>query len=115
MKLFGKLDIFIILILCFLVFFFADAKKDADRAEIFVSGKLEHIVDLTRDATYDIDGHMVVEVGGGKIRALESDCPDQLCVEEGWIAFSGIPIVCVPNEIMIVIPEGPDELDAISR
>ena len=115
MKLFGKFDIFIILIMCFLVFFFTDTRKGADRAEIYLSGKLEHIVELTKDATYDIGGHMVVEVKEGKIRALETDCPDQICVKEGWVSSSGVPIVCVPNEIMIVIPKGQQEMDAISR
>ncbi len=50
----------------------------------------------------------VVEVAPGKIRVLQADCPDQVCVRQGWIETGVAPIVCLPNRLVIEITGGPD-------
>lgn len=70
--------------------------------------------DPTVDATYTVTGdvgEMVIEVKDGKWHMLEADCPNQICVNTGWvsldlmdtIANTGI-ITCIPNDI-VVAPE----------
>ncbi|MGB9594978.1 MAG: NusG domain II-containing protein [Candidatus Poribacteria bacterium] len=73
--------------------------------------------DLSKDGIISIlDGKMHIEVNKGKIRVLDSDCPNHNCMKMGWIKSKGQTIVCVPNRVLIEIKSGePQSLDAISR
>ncbi len=42
-----------------------------------------------------------IEVVPGSIRILEASCPDQICVNQGYISNSLIPITCLPNHLVI--------------
>lgn len=56
----------------------------------------------------------VVEFAPGKVRVREANCPDQVCVRQGWIETGVAPIVCLPNRLTIEITDGqPEELDGI--
>lgn len=43
----------------------------------------------------------VIQVLDGKIRVLEADCPDHTCVRTGWLRSDALPIVCLPNRLVI--------------
>ena len=59
---------------------------------------------LTFDGIYAInDGKNTIEIRDGKVRMTEADCPNHLCVRQGWISFSGQSIVCLPNELSVTI------------
>ncbi len=53
----------------------------------------------------------------GKIRVMESDCPQQICVKQGWIKSPNDMIVCVPNRTIIYLKSDKKEnkLDYISE
>jgi hypothetical protein len=55
-----------------------------------------------------------VEIAGKRVRIVQSPCPNQLCVQQGWISTPGQSIVCVPGRILIYI-EGKSAVDAILR
>lgn len=59
-------------------------------------------------------GPAKVEVAGGKVRMLEANCPEQICVRQGWIKDPGAAVVCLPGEIVIHI-DGPATVDAVTR
>lgn len=42
-----------------------------------------------------------VQVQDGKIRVLEVECPDQTCVHMGYLSDTRLPIVCLPNRLVI--------------
>ena len=48
----------------------------------------------------------------GRIRVSEADCPDQICVHQGFISDGTTPIVCLPNKLIIQIIGGGEALDA---
>ena len=48
----------------------------------------------------------------GRIRVSEAGCPDQVCVHQGWISDGTVPIVCLPNKLIIEIKGGGESLDA---
>ena len=56
----------------------------------------------------------LIEICDGRIRVAEADCPDQLCVQMGWLQNSGLPVVCLPNRLVIQYAQSLDGLDAIS-
>lgn len=47
----------------------------------------------------------------GQIWVEEADCPDQICVHKGKISTSAVPIVCLPNQLIIEIVGGGSDLD----
>lgn len=56
----------------------------------------------------------VVEVRDGKIRVKEADCPDKTCVKSGWLNSSAMPIVCLPNRLVIEFTDKESEVDAVA-
>ena len=50
----------------------------------------------------------------GRIRVVEANCPDQVCVNQGWIKDSALPIVCLPNKLILEITGGEETADAIT-
>ena len=56
-------------------------------------------------------GSNTVQVEKGRIRVSEADCPDQVCVNQGWISGGTVPIICLPHRLMIEIVGGGGGLD----
>jgi hypothetical protein len=86
-------------------------------ARILVDGEQLRSVDLASSATetFEVvseDGDRnVVAIERGRIRVTEANCPDQVCVRQGWISDSATPIVCLPHGLVIEITgveDGPD-------
>jgi len=44
-----------------------------------------------------------IEIRPGEIGMLYADCPDQLCVKQGFISNSHLPITCLPNRVVITL------------
>ncbi len=55
--------------------------------------------------------HLTLEVREGRIRFSESDCPDRVCVNTGFISVNGQVAACVPARILVRITGEPDESD----
>ena len=51
-------------------------------------------------------GRNVVRVEQGQIAVVEADCPDKICVHQGFVGESGIPIVCLPHKLVIELEDG---------
>jgi hypothetical protein len=61
-------------------------------------------LDLGIDRVLELpDDGVVVEVREGRVRILESDCPQQICVKTRWIRHPRHVIACVPNKVLITI------------
>ena len=68
--------------------------------------------------TYHVNGensYNTVLVQQGHVRMLEASCPDQVCVNQGWISDSTLPIVCLPNKVIIEIVGEEAQLDAVTK
>ena len=73
-------------------------------AEIYSDNKLIKTVSLNKDAEFTIkngDNYNIVRIRNGKISVCESNCKNQICVKQGEIDNSLLPIVCVPNRLVI--------------
>ena len=55
-------------------------------------------------------GPTTFEIKNGRVKILESACPNKNCVNQGW----NNPLVCLPNKVIITI-QNQDEIDAISE
>lgn len=57
-----------------------------------------------------------LEIRSGSIGMVSADCPDKLCVHQGFIDRPGFPIVCLPNKLVIQLRATiPEELDVIAH
>lgn len=88
-------------------------------ARITLDGKLVEEIDLsavTQAYTFTVEGPggftNTIQVEHGRIRVREAGCPDQVCVNQGYISDGTVPIVCLPNRLVIEIVGGGDSLDA---
>lgn len=65
--------------------------------------------DINKDEYYTLDGEygiFHIEVKDGKCRAINVECPNHNCEGVGWISPNNpLPIVCIPNNIVITIDE----------
>jgi hypothetical protein len=95
------------------------APKNGARARIYKDGELFCTIDLSSVAepyTVQVGGGNVVRVERGRIRMESADCPDKLCVGQGWSSSAAKPIVCLPNRVTIIVEGGSGvEPDAVSR
>ena len=98
----------------------ADSQRPAI-IEIKVRGNLLHTI-APRPGDHqtirlDEEGrHNVVEIRDGRVRMLEANCPDQLCVRIGWVSQPPRQIVCLPHAILIaVVSQGESNVDHIVR
>ena len=107
----------VILVCSLIPLFLLRAGEEGGRARILLHGEELRTVDLTSSATETFavegeDGHRnVVAVEKGRIRVTEANCPDQVCVRQGWIRDGATPIVCLPHGLVIEITgveDGPD-------
>lgn len=90
--------------------------RRAGTAEIYVDGELIRTVDLNNDETFTVDtgrGVNTVLVSAGRIRVIDADCPDRVCVKSGWLTGSA-PIVCLPHRLVISFSSDTGGPDAVA-
>ncbi|MDX9917990.1 MAG: NusG domain II-containing protein [Gudongella sp.] len=61
-------------------------------------------------------GYNLIELGDGKVRVIEADCPDKIDVKQGYISRIGETIVCLPNRMVIEIKgvTSDDQIDVMN-
>ena len=97
--------------------------QDEKIARIYQENKLIYTIDLNSvKKTYrlTIDGEdkseNLVEVRNGSIGIIEASCTDHICIDTGFIDNSSVPVVCLPNKIIIEISDNTDNsIDAVAN
>lgn len=110
--------IFVLLILsCFVVILFSQAGTNKNIARIYQDGNLVEEIDLSKvkqNKEISLAGN-IIAVESGRICMKEANCPDKLCVRQGWISNSVVPIVCLPNKVVIELSNKAADADIISN
>lgn len=75
--------------------------------------KLEEPMIFTVEGDNGICNTVVAE--HGRIRVKDASCPDHICVQQGWISDSGVPIVCLPNKLVIEIVGKGAQMDVVTN
>ena len=94
-----------------------DGDTDAPTARILRDGVLLEVIDLDRVAEpysftlEDGSGANTVQVERGRIRISAADCPDQVCVKQGWVSNGAAPIVCLPHKLVVELVGTGEDLD----
>ena len=83
-------------------------------AIVEVDGSVVARYPLSVDGTYEINGGTnTVEIKDGKVRMLDADCPNQLCVRQMWIDKANQSIVCLPNRVIVTISGAAGSVDFV--
>lgn len=81
---------------------------DARTAVIQDADGETHTMPLACDGTLTMNssaGMNTIEVHAGKVRVIEADCPNQDCVEQGWVSESGQQIICLPHKLVVTVTD----------
>ncbi|MBF0518884.1 MAG: NusG domain II-containing protein [Nitrospirae bacterium] len=70
--------------------------------KIEVNNKLLYRYPLNEDRRIHLE-FMDIEVKGGRVAVIDADCPNKLCVKQGFIDRGAI--ICLPNRTVITVEE----------
>lgn len=95
----------------------------ANTPETVVVYRVDEIIaeyPLNEDRKFFVEGiigTIGVEIKDNRVCVHYAHCPQQVCVETGWITESYQQIVCAPNLIFVRIKSGreDEEIDAVSN
>lgn len=94
----------------FLIYRQLQPKEPAMSAVVSIRGVDVCVIDLSKDAEpYDIDLEpmfgikVVLEVKEHQIHFKSSNCPDQICVQAGWLWRDMDIAVCMPNQVSVMV------------
>lgn len=109
------LTVFLAIIFCICLVWISSAgiPKDAQiTADIYQDGILIESIDLntvTESYRFTVTGKNnccnEIEVRPGSIGIISADCPDKLCVHQGFIDSDLLPITCLPNRLVIQVKQ----------
>ena len=73
---------------------------------------------LSQITTFTVEGNndiiLSVEIDNGRVRVLNSRCPDQVCVHSGWLSKAGQTAACVPAGVSLRVVGGSQEIDGVA-
>ena len=113
--------ILVLALLCILWICTHSAKEASITAHIYQNGELLESIDLTKvtdnytfTVTGDNDCYNEIEVRPGSIGILSASCPDKLCVHQGFIDSTLLPITCLPNRLVIQLSSEDNTSDTVT-
>lgn len=103
-------DVFLIILtvtLSVYYFFYPPIKSEGNFLKAYIRSPITNLsLSLNKDKIIKVEGtpgYCIFEIKEKKIRAVESTCPDKLCIKQGWVASGGQNIICLPSKIIAEI------------
>ncbi len=87
------------------------------KAVIKMDGQIIEEVSLSENKEISInDGSNIIVVKDGAAYMREADCPDQICVHQGEISRNNESIICLPNEVVVIVEDNSESsFDVIAK
>lgn len=111
-------SVFFIIILFGIVYVKNFSSNDTTVVEIIQDDVVLQKIDLAQVEkkqilTVEYQGRKnIIEIDKGKIRIMEAQCPDKICVKKGYLVKDGLPIVCLPNHLFIRYVDNDGKMDS---
>ena len=80
-------------------------------AEIWIDGEMVRAVYLPQAADEEIlleayGKEVLLEIRDHRICFQHSDCPDKICIHNGWLGREGEQAACLPNRVSVILTDG---------
>ena len=96
--------------------FFVEGK--GKYVKIYVNNKLTKTFDLNKDREYFIEtkfGYNLLIIKNNKVRILDADCPNKICVDKGYISKNDESIICLPHHVVVTVESNEEKaVDAVA-
>jgi len=92
------------------------SRLPASIANVYQNGELTYTVNLSdvteayMFAASSTNGKNVISVEKGRISIFAASCLDLICIRQGWVSGGVVPIVCLPNRLVITLVSGTDDM-----
>ena len=101
---------FIVLISILLLLIFGRSSISVNKKlEIYVGNELYGSYSLNDDRDIKIGNTNTCEIKEGKVKMTYADCRDHLCEKSGQISDPGQSIICIPNQVSLIITGDEDD------
>lgn len=85
-------------------------KPESKVAEVMQDGRVLYTIDLykaeNQSFTVTYEGRSnTITVENGEIYVSAADCSDKICMKTGKLQYEDMPIVCLPNKLIIRFKE----------
>lgn len=103
------------------MYYLSGASGQDKNMVISVNGQVVKTVPLRPGYTGEFrigeqSGFNVIEYKDGHVHMKVADCPDQICVQSGWITTPPQQIVCLPYRVVVkIVASNPADVDDIVR
>jgi len=87
--------------------------KEEKSVYVYKNDRLLGVYPINQDKTLQIDEHNSVRIQNSKVKMLSADCPDRRCVKQS--STDMLPIVCLPNHVVVEIRAKDDKRILIVR
>ena len=92
-------------------------RRQGGEAVVTVDGETVAVLPLAEDASLTVapsrtDYVNTVVVADGRVCVETANCPDRICVEQGWKRYDGEMIVCLPHRLIVTVRGGAPGTDA---
>ena len=96
--------------------FFVEGK--GKYVKVYVNNKLTKTFDLNKDREYFIEtkvGYNLLIIKNNKVRILDADCPNKICVDKGYISKNDESIICLPHYVVVTVESNEEKaVDAVA-
>ena len=96
--------------------FFVEGK--GKYVKVYVNNKLTKTFDLNKDREYFIEtkfGYNLLIIKNNKVRILDADCPNKICVDKGYISKNDESIICLPHHVVVTVESNEEKaVDAVA-
>ena len=96
---------------------FAEGKGRS--VKVYVDSKLSKTFDLGSDREYFIEtnyGYNLLIIKNNRVRILDADCPNKICVDKGYISKNGESIICLPHHVVVTVESDEEKtVDAVAN
>lgn len=94
-------------------------QPESATAAIYQNGKLIRTVSTDHEESFRIedgDNWNEITVSKDGIRVTDASCPDQICMHTVWKGSGSLPIICLPNHLVITSLQAEDnEFDVLTH
>ena len=102
----------ILLVTIFAVIFLLQ-KSSSSTVTINIDGDIYNEYHLNHDEIIEIDiddKKNIIQIKDKKVSMTYSNCPDNICVNQGQINSSFVPIVCLPHKIIVSVENSNEDM-----